>query len=144
MKVTIQEGYPATEVMIRCSYVTPEITNLERSLKSFDSCLQGSVDGEIYFLEKADVYYFEVLERRSFFYTASRIYETSLKLFEVENLLSGIGFFRSSKSQIINISHMKSLRPDFGGRMIATLKNGEELVISRQYAKILKERLDLK
>jgi len=67
----------------------------------------------------------------------------TLKLYEIEERLSEAGVFRNSKSQIINISKIASLCPDFGGRIEVTILNGEKLIVSRQYAKNSKERLKL-
>ena len=59
-------------------------------------------------------------------------------------MLDSFGFIRNSKSQILNIAKIKSICPDFGGRIEAVMENDEILIISRQYSKILKERLSLK
>ena len=67
-----------------------------------------------------------------------------LKLYEIEEWLSGGSFFRNSKSQVVNLKKIKSLCPEFGGRIEAVLENGEILMVSRQYSKSLKERLGLK
>ena len=77
-------------------------------------------------------------------YTAHDVYETPLKLYEIEECLADTGFFRISKSQIINILRITSLCPDFGGRIEVMMENGEKLIVSRQYSKSLKERLGLK
>jgi len=55
-----------------------------------------------------------------------------------------MGFFRSSKSQILNIAKIETLCPDFGGRIEVTMENGYQLIVSRQYAKIFKKKVGLK
>ena len=67
-----------------------------------------------------------------------------MKLYELEEILGPIGFFRNAKSQIINIAKIKSLCPDFGGKIEAEMENGEKVIISRQYSKRFKERIGLK
>jgi len=145
MKVKIQEGFADTEVLIKCVEITEEIRRMESLLlHGFEQRLPGVKDGATHLIDKQDIYYFESVDRRSFLYTAKDVYEVSLKLYEIENILMDVGFFRSSKSQIINIAKIESLRSDFGGRMDVMMKNGEQAIVSRQYAKILKERLGLK
>lgn len=55
--------------------------------------------------------------------------------------LPGWMFVRVSKSVILNVNKIKSLAPAFGGRYEALLKNGEKIIISRQYVSSLKEVL---
>jgi len=112
-------------------------------LQSLDENLPGMKDGHTHMVGRQDIFYFEVFDKRYFIYTEKDAYETHLKLYEIEDSLSDAGFFRSSKSQIISISKIASLCPDFGGRIEVVMKNGEKLVVSRQYAKKLKERLGL-
>ena len=145
MKVKIQEGFTDTEVVIKCTEITEEIRKMESLLLyGFEQRLPAVKDGATHLINKQDIFYFESVDRQSFLYTASDVYEFSLKLYEIENILTDVGFFRNSKSQILNIAKIESLRPDFDGRMEAMMKNGEQVVISRQYARILKERLGLK
>ena len=71
------------------------------------------------------------------------VFVTKRKLDELENQLDHTDFFRASKSTIINLSKMESVCPDFNGRFEACMKNGERLIISRQYVPLLKEKLRL-
>ncbi|MCL2592829.1 MAG: LytTR family transcriptional regulator DNA-binding domain-containing protein, partial [Defluviitaleaceae bacterium] len=86
----------------------------------------------------------ESVDKRTFLYTEIDVYELQLKLYEVEEMLGSAGFIRSAKSQIINTYKIESLRPDFGGRIETTMAGGEKLIVSRQYASSLKEKLNLK
>jgi len=144
LKIKINEGFPDIEIIVNCPQVTEEINKIASVLKTYDKKLSGTKDGHIYMIERQDIFYFESVDKQCFIYTSDDVYETSEKLYEIEELLADMGFFRSSKSQIINIAKIKSLCPDFGGRIEAIMENGEKLIISRQYAKLFKERLGLK
>lgn len=72
------------------------------------------------------------------------MYETPLKLYELEEQLSSHGFFRASKSVIINFNQIKALKPDLDGRILVTMNNNEKLVVSRQYALTIKQMLGVK
>jgi len=144
LKIEIHEGFPDVEVMINCPQETDEIRKMAVMLQGFDEKLPGIKDNYTHMIDRQDVFYFEAVDKRYFIYTEKDIYETQLRLYEIEDSLSEVGFFRSSKSQIINISKIASLCPDFDGRIEVVMKNGEKLIVSRQYSKLLKERLGLK
>lgn len=105
--------------------------------------LVGSYDGEIYPLKAEDILYMEAMERKTFCYTQDRVYELEEKLYELEEKYSHLDFMRISKSSIINLQRIRALKPDFGGKILATMDNGEKLYISRQYASVLKKKLGL-
>ena len=79
-----------------------------------------------------------------YFPVGLRALKAKYELHEIEEVFSNTGFFRNTKSQIVNISKIQSLCPDFGGRIDLTLKNSEKLIVSRQYSKLFKERLGIK
>ena len=143
MRIKIEEGFPIIEVVIKCPEHTSEVTRMAAALQIFDKKLSGTKDNHTHVIEHTSILYFESVDKRCFIYTTNDIYETPAKLYELEERLSDIGFFRCSKSQIVNIAKIKSLCPDFGGRVEATMENDEKIIISRQYAKSLKERLGL-
>jgi len=144
MKIDVREGYPELEVEIRCPAPSGEVQKIVAALQSFDRKLSGVKDGQTYLIDRHDVLYFESVDKRTFAYTADDVFETPLCLYELEDQFTAAGFFRSAKSQVINIAKISSLCPDFGGRIEVKLANGERLIVSRQYAKALKERLGLK
>ena len=51
------------------------------------------------------------------------------------------GFFRASKSVLVQLRHIKSLKNDIDRKIRLTLENGEQIIVSRQYAEDLKKRL---
>lgn len=70
-------------------------------------------------------------------------FEIKETLQELENLL-GEQFVRISKSAIVNIDSIKTVKASFNGTMELYLENGYEEVISRTYRKQFKERLGVK
>jgi len=146
VKIEVQKGYPELEVIIRCPEATDEVSEIAALLQDADDHdkLIGVKDGVTHRISPQEVYYCDTVDKRYFIYTESDIFETHLKLYELERALTGAEFFRGSKSQLINIARIASLCPDFNGRLELVLKNGERVIVSRQYAKALKERLGLK
>jgi len=146
LKITIQEEpeRSETEVAIYCrSAAQPEVARLLSALHPLERRLTGTKDGQTFPLLHSQILYIESVDHRTFFYCADLVCETPLRLYELELGLSGAGFVRASKAVIVNLSQVRSLRPDFGGRLILTMNNGEKLFASRQYAKGIKEKLGI-
>ena len=144
MKIEIQEGFNTVEVIIKCPKNNEEIRRIEALLSGHNKKLTCTKNGVMNLIDKQDVLYFETVDKSCFLYTKNDVFETSLKLYEIEEVLTEIGFFRSSKSQILNIAKVETLCPDFGGRIEVAMENGYRLIVSRQYAKILKIKVGLK
>lgn len=130
------------EVIIRCKQENSEVKRLKEILELLDKKLKGIKDGQIYILNVIQILYIEAVDKHTFLYTDGDIYESSFKLYELEQMLDENGFFRAGKSNIINFSHVKKIKPDFGGRLEVTMSNGEKVNVSRQYAVTIKERLE--
>jgi DNA-binding LytR/AlgR family response regulator len=52
-----------------------------------------------------------------------------------------VHFLRISKSMLLNLMKVESIRPAFNGRFLAVLHSGEEVIVSRSYVKGLKRAL---
>jgi len=125
--------------------MTEEIETIVAQLRLMgkQKTVTGNYNGEIYFLDYKDVIYFDTTDRKTFIYTIDKVYETPLKLYQLEDMLKGTSFIRASKSMILNIRKINSIGHTFSGKMIATLENGEKAEISRNYVPLLKEKLGI-
>lgn len=145
MKVTVEERpeLDQIEVIVRCKRMDAETARLIELLRLSDARLTGEKDGETCILDGAEVLYIDTVDRGTFLYTAAGVYETRLRLYELEEQLSGWDFVRVSKSVIVNFGQVRSLRPDFGGRMRLTMSNKEVVMANRQYVPAIKQKLGL-
>lgn len=145
MKVTVEErpGLDQPEVIIRCPRLDERTARLIELLRLSDARLTGEKDGETCILDGAEVLYIDTVDRGTFLYTADGVYQTRLRLYELEEQLAGLDFVRVGKSAIVNFAQVRSLRPDFGGRMRLTLSNGEVVMANRQYVPAIKAKLGL-
>jgi len=130
-----------TEITIVCPQVDEQILRLVAGLRAFDKKITGVREDQTFLLGPHEILYIDTTDRRTFLYTAEAVYETPLKLYELADRLSQDEFFRASKSCVINFSKIKSLRPEFGGRLAVTMENGEQLTISRQFVPDVKKKL---
>lgn len=145
VKVTVEErpGLDQPEVIIRCPRLDAGTARLIELLRLSDARLTGERDGETCILDGAEVLYIDTVDRGTFLYTADGVYQTRLRLYELEEQLAGRDFIRVGKSAIVNFAQVRSLRPDFGGRMRLTLSNGEVVMANRQYVPAIKAKLGL-
>lgn len=112
-------------------------------LRILEKKLTVSKNDEICFLDLSKVVYIESVDRKTFIYTEDELYESDFKLYELEQQLGAYGFFRASKSCLIQLQYVKSLKADINRRIKVTLTSGEALIVSRQYAEGLKKRLGI-
>ena len=145
MKITIQElpEGEEEEIVIRCRGMDEQLLKLVYALRAGREKLTVSRQERLFRILPSAVYYFEAVDNRVFAYLEKEVYETKLKLYELEERLAGTDFFRASKSTVINLAKVESLSPAFNGRFEAAMKNGEKLIVSRQYVPVLKEKLGL-
>ena len=85
-----------------------------------------------------------MLFRSTFIYTESEMYESELKLYEVEEQLLERDFLRISKQTIVNLRMIKSLKADINRKIKLTLKNGEQIMVSRMYSDELRQKLGVR
>ena len=100
-------------------------------------------EGETFLLDVATILYIEAVDRKTFVYTEKGVYESDLRLYELEEQLEEYGFFRAGRSCLIQLRAIKSLKRDINRRIRVTMENGEVLMVSRQYAEALKKRLGI-
>ena len=145
MKITIEEASEnkEIEIIIKCSVINEELQKILSLLKSTEEKIIGNLNGTLHLVEPTDIYYFESVDKKTFIYTEAQVFETPMRLYEIEDKLSKYDFFRANKSTVINISKIKKLTPKFNGRLDALLENDETLIISRQYVPVIKEILGL-
>lgn len=82
-----------------------------------------------------DILYFEAVGELVFAYTTTQVYEIKMRLYQIEEKLREDRMKRASKSVLVNLRQIISVRPALNGRLYAKMANEEEILISRQYAK---------
>ena len=116
MKITLEQIPPEQpeELLIRChdpnapwaarimAAVSPEVT------------ITGYREDAAYCLPVRDLYYFEVVDGRSFLYAEKAVYECRLRLYEFEKLVEGQRFFRCVR--VSNIGYTSGPRKLSRGR----------------------------
>ena len=145
MKVTVEQigKDRGEEVIVRCHDPGAEWVSNVTEAASVHRMICGWQDDSMHRLRLSDVFYFEVVDDRSFLYTRTAVYEAKEKLYEFERLCEGSTLFRCSKSMILNATKIDYVRPSLSGRFEAVLSNGEKVIVSRKYVADLKRRLEV-
>ena len=145
MKVDIKKDPAAQAVLveIHCREVTPEVGKLERYVRRFGTTLPATETGEHFNIPIDAILYIESVDKKTFIYTENQTLMSEKRLYELEELLDRRDFFRCSKSVILHLNKVQQLKPEITRNILATLVNGERVVISRRYAPELKKLLGI-
>ena len=135
MKYTINHiSTGEDEVIVNFIAMTPEIERIVNFIKGEQTKLVGRKDKEQKVMDIKSILYIETVDGNTFAYTETDVLKLDYTLAQLELQLNDINFFRCSKSMIINIDKMDSLRSLPSNRIDARMENGEHIIISRTYA----------
>ena len=129
------------QIEIRCHQITEEVREIAAFVKTRQGQLTGLQEGKQYEIPMPDILYIEAVDNKVFLYTQKQVYETKQKLYELEELLRQKYFLRVSKSLLLNLMKVRSIKPALNGRFTAILQSDEEIIISRKYVPELKKAL---
>ena len=144
MKVKINTVVSKEEeqIVIECVEMTPEFEDIRNYCLSKGNFLVGYTNiSSQQQIRIEDILYIEAVGENVFAYTEKNVYEIKNRLYELENKLKDYKFIRCSKSFLICLLKVNSIRPALNGRYLACMENGEEVVISRKYAKIVRRTI---
>ncbi len=143
ISIQIDASVQEPELTIRAPQLTSEIERIIASLRLLSQQITVTRNGETVILDAASVMYAESVDRKTFIYTKDACYETDLRLYEAEQLLCRCGFVRVSKSCLVQLQTVRALQTEIGRKLRLTLENGEQIIVSRQYADEIRQRLEV-
>lgn len=144
MEIQIMEHMEDTlKVLIQCRKADDEVLRLKTHIELFDNKFYAKKDDAYCFINASEVLYFEAVDNRTFLYTQEAVLEIRQRLYELEDTLSEKDFIRISKSVIVNINQIRSLKPELNRTILAILCNGEGLSISRKYVPAVRKLLSI-
>ncbi|MDE7284408.1 MAG: LytTR family transcriptional regulator DNA-binding domain-containing protein [Lachnospiraceae bacterium] len=114
---------------------------LIKKIEALDFMISGTNNGKLFQVHISDLYYVESVEKKTFLYTKEEVYMTDKKLYELEEMLRGTGIIRISKSCLLNVDMLYSIKQLMNSQLEATLLNGEKLIVARTYLKNIKNML---
>lgn len=147
MKLYVNEHCEVTEteVIIRCQEHDDEVENIITGIKSAAKLIIGENEkGDSCQLPVINVLYFEAVDGNVYAYLEQSVMRIKNTLYELEDSCNNYYFIRISKSVIVNLRTIKSIKPEAGRRLLIELKNKENLVVSKNYVSALKKALKMK
>ncbi|MDR1196958.1 MAG: LytTR family transcriptional regulator [Candidatus Nomurabacteria bacterium] len=98
--------------------------------------------GKEFYLPPDDVLFFESVDGRTFAHTASQIFESKQRLYELEDSLPS-SFARISKSVIANTRRILAVTRNLTGPSLIQFRGShKQISVSRSYFKMLRDKLN--
>lgn len=129
------------KVVLECIEMTKDFEDIMDYALMKGNILTGYIGDAAYQVGLSDVLYFEAVGEQVFAYTEKEVYQIKVRLYEAEEQYQKYKFVRCSKSVIVNLTKIESFRPALDSRLYAKMRNGEDIVVSRMYAKEIKKRI---
>lgn len=145
IRVVIDDRLKEPEITIR----TPEDVDVDQLVASIQGVeataarMTFSQRGENYQVTLHDVLFFEAADHQVMVHTATEVFSTRQRLYELEENLPA-SFQRVSKSAILNCDQIFSLTKSVTGNLVKFQKSHKQLYVSRRFYKSLKETLERK
>ena len=143
MKITINVEPTAkeTSLLVTCKKLTPQVEKLLAAIRILDKQITANKGDSVCLIDLADVFYIEALERKTFIYTDKDVFDSDMKLYELEAALAQYDFIRVSKNTICSLRKIKSLKSEVDRKIKITMENGYQIIASRMYADELRKKL---
>lgn len=143
MKLTIQQdaSIPETELILRCPVLDTRLESLVAHIRQYSLVLVGYQEQREFHLPLESIYYVDSTDGKTFLYQKAQVYQCRETLAALEGKLCQTTFVRISKNCIVNTAFLQHVEPHFNHRLKAVLKNGEQLIITRNYIDALRRKL---
>lgn len=129
------------EVIVRYREMNEQIEAIAAIAEGSAPRLQALWEGHTLWILPESIYYLENVDGTTYVYLEDKVARVAESLRALEICYGSRGFFRCSKSMILNIYKISRLKSEPCSRIRATMENGEQVMISRKYAKELRRIL---
>ena len=147
IKIEIDEDLQEEEIVIRCKSLDDDVISIQKRITdAVNSRMQLEVSkGEKeYYITVDEIFFVETDSSGVVVHTSKDIYETKLRLYELEEILPG-NFIRVSKSTILNASKVRAIHKNItGASEVEFMGSSKKVFVSRNYFKLLIAKLEEK
>ena len=131
-EIEVSVGYPEED---------REVKRIVSLINSVQKQVRCNSDTKEKMVNASDIYYIESVDKKTFVYLKEEVFRTEKRLFQLKDELESAGFVQISKSCLLNIHIMESIRPLINSRMEAVLSNGERVFVTRKFLKEIRQAL---
>lgn len=121
-------------VAIHYRKMNQEISDIIQYLKS-KTMLLGKEGEETKILNPNDIFYIEVVDRKSFAYLKDEVLRIDEGLKDISEGSLSNRFIRINKSMLVNVYKIDKMIAESNMRIKLTLENGEHVIVNRAYKK---------
>ena len=146
MQIEIRMDADCTEphIIIITDKMTDEINEIVRKCSNEHPNMIAGIKGDmVEVLEPSNIYRVFAEAGKVFAETNNGQYLLRLRLYEIEQRLSGDSFVRISNSDIVNLKKVKYFDLSFAGTICVSLSNGTVTYVSRRYVAKIKQLLGI-
>lgn len=146
MQIEIRMDANCTEphIIIITDKMTDEINEIVRKCSNEHPNMIAGIKGDmVEVLEPSNIYRVFAEAGKVFAETNNGQYLLRLRLYEIEQRLSGDSFVRISNSDIVNLKKVKYFDLSFAGTICVSLSNGTVTYVSRRYVAKIKQLLGI-
>ncbi|MGN0287925.1 MAG: LytTR family DNA-binding domain-containing protein [Atopobiaceae bacterium] len=150
MKVSLveHEGVRGIEVTVTSQPNDPRASRLVDALRVWEGRLSGYEDpssirrrvvslGEVSSVRTQGDHAVLQLADGSVLHSGSR-------LGQLEDALAGTSFVRVSRQELVNLDNARTIRPEFGSRLVLGLEGGFEAMVTRSYVAQVKKSIGIR
>ena len=147
IRIEIDDNLTEEEIVIRCRTLNEDVLSIQKNIsEAINTRMQLNVikgDAE-YYITLEEILFFETDGSMVAVHTKGQIYETKLRLYELEEMLPGM-FMRVSKSTILNTTKIRALHKNITGASEVEFIGSNKLAfVSRNYFKPLMSKIEEK
>lgn len=147
IRIEIDDNLTEEEIVIRCRTLNEDVLSIQKNIsEAINTRMQLNVmkgDAE-YYITLEEILFFETDGSMVAVHTKGQIYETKLRLYELEEMLPGM-FMRVSKSTILNTTKIRAIHKNITGASEVEFIGSNKLAfVSRNYFKPLMSKIEEK
>ncbi len=116
---------------------------LSNTLDDKDTLIAKTNENDFKIIDFKKVMYFESYDNDVFAVTKNEKFKLKEKLYYYETKYCSKEFVRVSKSYIVNIKEIETIRTTFNRKFILVMSNKVEIDVNRSYYEVFKERIGL-
>lgn len=131
----INQKIDEIKVTIETPVLNDEVTNIISKINYTNDEIIAKKDGKIYILKTNDISEFYTLGKNVFLKQNNIEYETTHRLYELEEILPKDKFIRISHSTIVNKDKIAYFDTNIIGEILVKMKDGSENYVSKRRIK---------
>src|SRR5699024_2399898 len=124
-----------TKITIQAPKKTENISKLTSFIDQLTHTILVQQNDKQTNIDIHSILYVENVERLTFIYTNTEMYEDNRPLYEIEKLLIPYEFIRINKQTVINPRYIQSVKALFNSRYELLMSSTEKLIVTRHYRK---------